>query len=80
MRPGKNEAPGAGTPSASGSDPREQDLGTNHTPAEKPFAVWCVKHDGHRYLFQRYATRAEADAVAKTLRGVGCAAEVEPRS
>jgi hypothetical protein len=42
-----------------------------------PWSVYCVKHDGRRYLFQRYVTRGEADAVVATLQRVGCAANVE---
>jgi hypothetical protein len=45
-----------------------------------PFAVYCVKHDGSRYLFQRYPTCDRAEAVAKTLCRVGCQATAEVAS
>ena len=57
---------------------------SNETSAKSstalPFAVYCVKHDGCRYLFQRYPTRDRAEAVAKTLCRVGCCATAETAS
>ena len=38
------------------------------------FAVFCEKSNGRRTLFQRYASRSEADAIARRLRELGCAA------
>jgi hypothetical protein len=72
----KTEARGAGTPKAPGSGPQGRDLGANDTAA-KPYAVYAIKHDGARYLFQRYATLAEAQGIAKTLCSVGCQAAAE---
>jgi len=54
----------------------------NHRPAamgdqaERRFAVMCPRDDGTARLFQRYTDRREAEAVAKTLRSVGCQANV----
>jgi hypothetical protein len=47
---------------------------------EQPFSVHCTKYDGRSYLFNRYATLAEAEAVARTLRSVGCSAFAEGSS
>ncbi len=44
---------------------------------ELRFVVYCVKHDGRRTDWMRYATRAESVAVAEALQRVGCAATVE---
>lgn len=44
--------------------------------AMKPFAVYCEKFNGRQYVFQRYATKEQAEAVAKMLRDVGCKARV----
>ncbi|HLX30772.1 MAG TPA: hypothetical protein VKV24_20030 [Casimicrobiaceae bacterium] len=76
--PEKTEASGVSAPNASGSGPRETDRRANDTA--KPFTVYCIKFDGQRYLFQRYATRSEAEEVARTLRSVGgqATAEAEP--
>ena len=44
---------------------------------ERRFAVYCQKHNGALTLFQRYATRREADGIAASLNRVGCRATVE---
>lgn len=72
-RRNENAAARAG---ATASDDTGQRTGGNDTPA-KPFAVFCPRDDGRRRLFARYATRHEAEAVAKTLRNVGCEATAE---
>ena len=67
---------GVVAPKAEGGDAlEERSRGANDTPPA--FAVYCQKFDGKRYLFNRYSTRAEANNVAATLRGVGCPATVE---
>ena len=43
---------------------------------EHPFAVDCPRFDGTTRFFSSYATRAQAEAVAQSLRDVGCAAVV----
>ena len=49
------------------------------TPREDPrkYAVFCVKHDGSRKLFDRYATRSVAEQVVATFLRIGGAATVE---
>ena len=44
------------------------------------FAVHCLRADGGRRLFGRYATLTEAEAIAQTLRNVGCDATAEVAS
>jgi hypothetical protein len=55
--------------------PRERTRAQHITA--KPFAVITVRSDGRRRVFQRYDNRAQAAAVAETLRRVGCDASVE---
>jgi hypothetical protein len=43
---------------------------------ERPFGVYCPKFDGTERLFSCHPTRAQADAVARSLRAVGCHAVV----
>ena len=45
---------------------------TADTP--QPFLVLCRRHDGTERVFNRYAMRERAEAVAAALRNVGCAA------
>ena len=40
------------------------------------FAVLCIKDDGRRALFGRYATRQAAEEIAQRLRAVNCPCEV----
>ena len=73
--PEKTEALGVAAPNAPGSGPHDTDRRADDTA--KPFAVFAVKHDGTRYLFQRYARHDEAANVARTLCRVGCQATAE---
>ena len=45
--------------------------------ADRRFAVYTVKHDGRRVLFQRYENRRDAEAVVQTLGNVKCQATIE---
>lgn len=49
---------------------------TASAAGEQPFAVLCCKSGGARVVFQRYASRSEADQVAARLQQLGCRAEV----
>jgi hypothetical protein len=40
----------------------------------RAFVVLCRRHDGTERVFNRYAMRERAEAVAKALCDVGCAA------
>ena len=44
--------------------------------SEHPFAVDCPRFDGTSRFFAAYRTRDEAEAVARSLRAVGCHAVV----
>jgi Lon protease-like protein len=44
--------------------------------APKPFGVVCIKADSRRSEFNRYTSRAEAEAIVRSLAEVGCPAEV----
>jgi hypothetical protein len=58
-----------------GGPPREQT--GNDRITLKRFEVLTVRYDGRTTRFNCYDTRAEAEAVARTLRSVGCGATVE---
>jgi hypothetical protein len=42
----------------------------------KPYAVYCIKDDGRRAEFNRYASRDEAEHIVASLGQFGCRAEV----
>jgi hypothetical protein len=45
------------------------------------FTVVCQRDDGRRQrIFGRYSSRSQAEAIAQTLRNVGCPASVEVAS
>jgi len=42
----------------------------------KPYAVYCIKDDGRRAEFNRYASRDEAERIVASVAQFGCRAEV----
>lgn len=76
MRDRQAEGPGVPAPGPSGAiTSGGESRADDDTP--RPFAVYCIREDGRQRLFNRYASRREAEYFARRLAKAGCRVSID---